>query len=338
MSQAVNLTMPFASLCHPDLEAARLRNLEWARNAGLVLTEVDQHRYLRWDMAGLIARWIPRASAADLDLGIDSISVAVLLDEHFDGDEAPHPDYVEEVCATVFAILEPGGLLSAPSGVIATALADVWARHSRGVSPWWERRSAMHWRWFFEAFIEEARRRKDPVSQSIDSYMELRRKSGFVYPMLDMIEKSGRFETTDRARQVPGARRLILLAIDIVNVMNDVFSIDKEVSRGDVHNFVPLLQDERGLSREEALAEAYDSMNRWSEEFLRVEAGLPAECARQRLSRTETDNLLRLVEGLKEAIGGQPDWYRVTGRYGNVIPKGEPAYGSNLLSGVVSPR
>ncbi|MFY1830862.1 terpene synthase family protein [Myxococcus fulvus] len=337
MNVAVNFPLPFVSLCSPDRDAARQRNFDWARGFGLVANEVDERRYRSWDIADLAARWLPQASGAELDLAVDAIVVGTLIDEQFDGARDLLPAQVRADCETLLAILQVEGRPPPPVGVLAAALADVWTRTCRGASLEWRRRAARHWRWFLEAFPEEARWRQGSVKLTRDSFLALRRKSGLVYMMMDLTEKANGFETTERARQVPGVQRLLDLTADLIDTMNDVCSVEKERARGDVHNLVLVLHAEQGGSREGALVEAHDSMRRWCEEFIQIAAGLPEACARQQLSRAETDNLLRLVQGLEENIGGHPDWYRTTRRYEGVIPRGEPSYSSNLMRPVVRP-
>ncbi|GEN07857.1 germacradienol/geosmin synthase/pentalenene synthase [Myxococcus fulvus] len=329
--RVVAFPIPFASRCSPDRDAARQRNLDWARASGLVANEVDERRYGSWDIADLAARWLPRASGAELDLAVDAIIVGTLIDEQFDGARDVPPEQVRVDCEALLDVLQVEGRPPSPVGVLATALADVWERTCRGASLEWRRRAARHWRWFIEAFPEEARWRQGSARLTRDRFLELRRKSGLVYMMMDLTEKANGFETTDRARQVPGVQRLLVLTADLVDTMNDVCSVEKELSRGDVHNLVLVQQAEHGGSRERAVAEIHDSMRRWCEEFIQLAAGLPEACAREQLPRAETDNLLRLVQGLEENLGGHPDWYRTTRRYEGLIPRGEAAYASDLM-------
>ncbi|QSQ14533.1 terpene synthase family protein [Myxococcus landrumensis] len=334
MPRAVNFALPFESACNPDRDAARLRNLTWARRLGLVTNAVDERRYLSWDIADLTARWLPHAAGPELDLGIDAIVVGTLIDEQFDGARELPPDQVSESCDRLLEVLRSGAGY-APSSVLAAALADVWERTCRGASLEWARRAALHWQWFIEAFPKEARWRQGSAHLARDNYLALRRESGLVSMMVDLIEKANGFETTERARQLPNVQRLLILAVDVIDTMNDVCSVDKEVSRGDVHNLVLVLQAEQGLSRAAAMAEAYDCMKRWCDEYVRVAAQLAEDCAQQGLSGVETDAVLRLARGIEAAIGGHPDWYQGTGRYDTRIPLGEAAYTEDLMRPLV---
>jgi hypothetical protein len=315
MPQAVTFPMPFVSACNPDRDAARMRNLDWARTFRLVTSEADERRYHAWDITDLTCRWLPRARGPNLDLGIDSIFMGTVIEEAFDDAPGLSPDDVRDACAPLLEILQPEKGPS-PTGILATALADVWERTCRGASLEWRTRAARNWRGYIEAFAEEARRRLSPVPQTRESYLDLRRQSGYVYVMTDLTEKANGFEVSERAMRLPGVQRLLVLTADLIDTMNDVCSAEREAARGDVHNLVLLMKALHGLSHEDAMAEAQDSMRRWCEEFRRIEASLPAACVEHTLTRAETDDLLHLVHGLKEGIGGHPDWYRDTMRYG----------------------
>lgn len=316
MLPAVNFPMPFVSRCHPDLEAARQRNLEWAREVGLVVNEADARRLLLWDMAGIFAYWLPRASSEGLDLAIDTITVGVFLEEHMEAAIDKPPEFVRDACAEMFAVIEPGGL-QAPSTVLSAAFVNLWARLCEGAPLEWRRRVALHWRWFIDAYVEEARWRRSRVPQTLDGYLELRRASGFTHVMVDMSERANGFTLPDRVRDLPNVARIITLTVDIVDVMNDVCSLEKELALGDVHNTILVLQHERGWSQEAAIAESYAMMRRWCDDIIQLQALIPQDCVRHGLSQEETDNLLHFIRALQEGIGGQPDWYRTCGRYEN---------------------
>ncbi|MFY1830860.1 terpene synthase family protein [Myxococcus fulvus] len=308
--------MPFVSLCHPDLEGARQRNLEWARRVGLVVNDADAHRLLLWGMAGLFAHWLPRAPKEGLDLAIDTITIGVFLEDHLEGALDQPPDFVIDACAEMLAVISPGGLRE-PSSVLSAAFVGLWERLCEGASPEWKRRVTLHWRWFIEAYIEEARRRDGHVHQTVDGYQELRRTSGFVHVMVDLSERANGFALPDKVRNIPSVERIVLLTVDIIDAMNDVCSLEKEIALGDVHNLIFVLRDEQGLSLEQATAETYALMRGWCEDIIQLEARLPEDCVQHQLTAQETEDLLHFVRALKEGIGGHPTWYSGCGRYDN---------------------
>jgi hypothetical protein len=323
--------LPFSSRHGPGKDAAADRNLRWARRHGLISTPADERRYLSWDIADLMTRWLPLAQGPGLDLGVDVVTVATLMDDQFDGPLAVRPAEVADACGAMLEILEPGGSPVLP-GTLGAAFADVWDRMCHGASPEWRMRAARHWRWFLEAFPEEARVRTQRTRQSRAGFFGLRRKSGFVYSMLDLIEAAYGFEISPRAYKLPAVQRMLDLTADVVSTINDLYSVQKEESRGDVHNFVLIIQEEQQCTRGQAITDALSYIDAWCEEFIRHEERLPADCAQHHLTAEESAVLSRLSTGMRDAMGSFPVWSQGSGRYSQLVPAGEAAY-SELLSG-----
>lgn len=99
--------------------------------------------------------------------------------------------------------------------------------------------------------MDEPRDRARGEVPTFDAYLAQRRKSGIVYPMIGMTEAAYGFEVSRRAYGTHPLPRMIEGAVDVVNSTNDVYSLEKEVSRGDVHNLVLVLERERGGPRAE---------------------------------------------------------------------------------------
>lgn len=330
MNADVQFYLPFPSRVSPFKDEAREHNLSWARHHRLVDNPRDESCYRSWDIADLMARWLPDASLPGLDLAVDALSFAALLDDQFDGPLAEQPAHVSDACATLSMVLE-SDYATVSGSPMADAFADVWSRQCHGTSNEWRERAAQHWRWFLDAFVEEARIRADRISPTREEYLALRRKSGIVYAMLDLTEAAYGFETSPRVRRIPTVQRMLTLTADIVDTINDVYSLDKEKSRGDVHNLVLVIQNEQSCSRQDALAQAHTLVHRWCIDFQACAAELPT-VTHHHLSTHETAQLYRLAAGMRDAMGGFPDWSRLSGRYVQLIPAGEPAYHSDLMS------
>jgi Terpene synthase family 2, C-terminal metal binding len=234
--------MPFPARVSPDLDGVRERTLRWAHRFGLVTGPVDEDRFRSWDIAGLMARWAPLATGTALDLTVDGTNALTLLDDQFDGQLACQPAEVARVCATFRDVLcAVPGTVPPGAGPLAHAWADVWARNCAGRSVYWRARETVYWRWYLEACVEETRDRARGEVPTSDAYLAQRRKSGIVYPMIGMTEAAYGFEVSRRAYGTHPLPRMVEVAVDVVNSTNDVYSLEKEVSRGDVHNLVLVL-------------------------------------------------------------------------------------------------
>ncbi|MEU5536970.1 hypothetical protein [Streptomyces sp. NPDC020362] len=98
MPQDIVFHLPCAPDVSADADGARRRSLDWCRSQGLVTHPVDRERFLRWDIAGLMAAWVSQAAGDRLDLTVDAVVVATFLDDQFDGPLAARPSRVAAAC------------------------------------------------------------------------------------------------------------------------------------------------------------------------------------------------------------------------------------------------
>ncbi|WP_327358079.1 terpene synthase family protein [Streptomyces sp. NBC_01304] len=317
------VSLPFSGSISSDCDAARQRSIAWGRRHGLIVTPADERRYRAADIPDLMARWLPQAHGTALDLGVDALTFAALLDDQFDGACVDDPAVATRALAPLQQVLDSNHTPRDASPLV-TAFADVWQRQAAGKPHYWQQRAAVHWRWFFEAFVEESSIRSGAIPMSIEEYLALRRKSGVVAMMVDLIEAAYGFETTPRVRDVPLIQDVLRIAMDLVDSINDLFSLAKEESRGDVHNLVLVIQRENGRTREQALTDVRANIQQWCQDFTQGQERLAAACAH--LSSSEQSCTRSLVNGMCDAIGGFPHWSRRSGRYSQLVPVGQPAY------------
>ncbi|MFI1768318.1 hypothetical protein ACH41H_40615 [Streptomyces sp. NPDC020800] len=137
MPQDIVFHLPFAPEASPDADGARQRSLDLYRRQGLVAHPVDRERFLRWDIAGLMAAWVPRAAGDLLDLTVDAVVVATFLDDQFDGPLAARPSRVAAACRAFTDVIASGGVAPAGTGPLIGAFAQVWRRLAHRASPAW---------------------------------------------------------------------------------------------------------------------------------------------------------------------------------------------------------
>jgi hypothetical protein len=308
----------------PCRRTSQERSVAWARRHSLVVDAVDEERFRNWDIAGLMARWVPDAVGADLDLAVDATLVATILDDEFDSPLGRRPQEVAQICDELAALIAAEGPAEARTP-LGRGLADVWERFSQGASHDWLARHRRHWGWNFEAHVAETGNRARHVVPPPEEYFQLRRKAGIVYAMLDMSEKACRFETSEQLRQQPHVRRMLQITVDFIDTVNDVHSLEKEESRGDCHNLVLVLEHAQGWSRSRCLTEITKITSSWCAEF--------EERATQLVGIEDgaADGTGRLVDCLRDAMSGYLAWSRATRRYSRLVPPDEPAFHSTLI-------
>lgn len=331
MPQDIDFELPFSAAVSPDAESAGTRSLLWARERALVTNTVDEQRFLRWDIAGLMARWVPEAAGTGLDLAVNAVVVATLLDDQFDGELADRPEQIAALCADFATVTHGCTLPAATAGPLARSFAEVWALLCAGASDAWRERTAEHWRWYLDAYPEEARHRARREVPTVAEHFALRRRSGFVYAMIDLSEKSRGFESSPRVRESAGIPRMLDITADVVDTLNDVHSLEKEESRGDVHNLVLVIEKEQGCSRGRSLRLVHEMISAWCAEFLDLESRALSAGRTHALSGAEETQVRQLAACMRSAMRGYLDWSRTCLRYSRLIPPNEPAYAANLF-------
>ncbi|MFF7990660.1 hypothetical protein ACFZDG_12840 [Kitasatospora xanthocidica] len=321
MPQDTAFTLPFRlETSRPDADAARHRSLRWSRRQGLVTNPVDEARFLRWDIAGLMAAWCPRAVGDRLDLTVDAVVIATFLDDHVDGPPADQPDRVAAVCADFATVIATGGQPPEGAGALIRAFGDVWRRLADGASPAWLERTGQHWQWYLDAYVQEARNRARRRVPTRAEYMDLRRRSGFVHAMIDLSQKAYGFELPGRLATDPVVRRMLDITADVVDTVNDVHSVEKEESRGDLHNLVFVIENEPGRDRADSIREIQGMVSPWGEEFLALERRLSSA-----VGLRDADAAQRITDCMRTAMSGYLEWSRTTRRYSHLVPADEPA-------------
>ncbi|MFF9481522.1 hypothetical protein [Streptomyces sp. NPDC014733] len=318
--------LPFPPGESPDIDAARQRSLAWCRKQRLVAHPTDEQRFLRWDIAGLMAAWCPRASQDPLDLTVDAVVVATFLDDQIDGPLADRPDQVGDVCQDFTEVISSGGRAPAGAAPLITACAHVWKRLAEGSAPDWLERTGQHWQWYLDAYTREARNRAHGRVPTSTEYFALRRRSGFVYAMLDLSQKAYGFELPHHLHGHPVLRRMLDITVDVVDTLNDVHSVEKEESRGDLHNLVLVLEHERGCDRPAGIRAIQQMITSWYLEFLALEQQAFAD-----LSGQDVETAGRWVDCMRTAMSGYLHWSRTCLRYSQLVPPGEPALVADLV-------
>ena len=319
MPQDIDFFMPFPERISPDVDGARSRSLAWVRRKGLITSLADEDRIRAWDIAGLMARWIPGATGPDLDPAVENVLLVTMLDDQFD---TPHRRELEEyarICGHLAELVRPASTTVA-NGPFALALKEVWDRLCAGASPLWIQRAADHYCCYLDGTLAEAHNRVRRTTPSLDEFMAQRRKSGYVEAMLDLSQKAYGFELPPEAYDDPTFTRMLEITVDFVDTVNDVHSLEKEEARGQERdNLVHVIMRETGCSRDQSITRITRMAEAWIREFIELERGIGIGSV-----------LHRFVDCMRSVIRGYLDWSRATERYSMIVSAAEPAYGNVL--------
>lgn len=312
MARIDSLYCPFASSLHPDAASAHERSVRWARSLGMLGSEQDLRAAHKAKLGWLAARTFPTSTRQGLQLAADATVLFFVLDDHIE--KLGTADEVAAYLAYLLHLLR-SDIAGSFEDPFAAGMIDLRQRLLALATP-------VHFKHFvdrveevFEGNVAEARNRERAQIPDVASYLPLREVTVGIHVMLSLVELLEEFTLADRIREHPALRGLATRASNIVGWANDLFTYEKEIIQGEIHNLVLVLMNERQLTITEAVAETVALHDHEVVSFLQEVEQIPSFGAADA-------SVQRYVEMLHCLIRGHLDWAYETGRY---RPFEEPA-------------
>ncbi|MFB8171438.1 prenyltransferase/squalene oxidase repeat-containing protein [Kitasatospora purpeofusca] len=288
--------------CSAYWRGAESGALEWAVRWGLVEGETGTRRLASCAQGRMAGHIAPSASPGELELLACWGAFIVLVDDGFDrGREPASSANVRAVLEPLVAVLDGAGTTVSTPEVLA--LRDLRQRTLVGAVPGWAARLAAAYRSFAEATVEEARWRESGYLPTLAEYLELRRRTITVAPLLLVAERL--------AAAWPALEELHDVCADVVAWTNDL--IDAGSQEPGQISLVDVLARERGLGRGEAAAQARAMIEDRLDDF---------DTAAARLADAElwpgTDR--ERVEAVRTFMAGSVAWQGESRRYRAELP------------------
>ncbi|MFD4562133.1 hypothetical protein ACFWP5_48870 [Streptomyces sp. NPDC058469] len=297
----------------------------WCRTSGLVRSEGAFKWYESWKIEQLISEAYPFADGDGLTLCGKVVIFTALFDDQLDEFSEGH---VQECAQKVQPFLNVlyGCPAPADSPTLLRAFAEIWRESCLGRSASWRARCLKGWEYYFSALVHESvNRAMGNHPRPLDIFFESRRGSGAMHPFLDVLEPGAGFELTPLAFNAPQIRVLRKIAIDLVDHINDVYSLPKELARGQTENLVMTLDWENEYGLAEARKVAVEMIETDARRFLEVRATIPKVCAALGLEATDEEDTLRYVDALEYWVGAFEPWQRLSPRYLNAMTERPPS-------------
>ncbi|MDI5965461.1 SDR family NAD(P)-dependent oxidoreductase [Streptantibioticus silvisoli] len=285
--------------CAAEWVEAERAARRWAARAGLVPGARERRRLAtagHGRMAGLVA---PLADRAELALLAQWGAFIAAVDDGFDaeGEEGGSPERVREVTRDLLAVLTgrpadpaPGRPAFPPavplrpglpddhppfaaadrSGPAVRALTDLWRRTAEAAAdgPAWQERFAARYARFAAATRQEAQLRADGRVPGRAEYLEMRRHTITVLPLLDVLERR-------RPGAAPELAVLRDATADIVAWANDLASGGREAGEGR-HTLLSVVAAEEDCDPYEAAARVRTMIAGRMDVFDAAQAALPS--------------------------------------------------------------
>lgn len=324
MAHDRSFTLPFETRISPDIDRARAHTLRWVQDFGLVRDEIGLRR-LRSSRAAEIASFLhPRRAGVGLETMADLELWMLLYGDRFDEAAGRSPALADAARRDFLRAsgFDSAGTPGQPHGVaLACSWMDLWRRQSTGMSPQWENRARRHWLLWFDAFVDETRHRSLDVHPDVDTYMLLRRRTSPVRVGLDANEAAGGFEIPDMVARGSHIRDVTHITCDVVCLVNDVVSLEKDEASGRKLNMVLVLEHHRGMSRGQAVEEIHRMVDARIERYLRLRTRTSAVCEAAGVTPNARARVAAWVDAAADIMSGLYNWSVVSGRY-PVTPAG----------------
>lgn len=298
---------PFVSTLNSNVEQTRVHSLAWIQQMGIVsstssVQHVDTYRLDRYS-----ARICPTAPAENLDLLNDWVAWGTLLDDRF---ETRDPGAIRAALDNMTLLLQDGELRQGRrDGIHAFAfgLANLWQR-TLAVAPGTRQRIAADLIRWLETYDHDAHLRRDGAWPSVENYLEHRIWAGAVPAYMGLTEVATGNEVSEPLRSLPVVQDLRRAAAEHICMVNDVYGVEREQSRGDVVNILLVLEHHQGFDRRASVGHVQHLANETLNTFCSLEDQLLSIVAGTR--GTSTTQVARMVAGLRAWISGNLEWHR----------------------------
>ncbi|MFI0743434.1 hypothetical protein ACH4PU_36000 [Streptomyces sp. NPDC021100] len=332
MPQGVEFDIPFPPALNPNLERARPGHMAWLREQGLIRTTHEAELYLFMQISEATAYTYNRADPDELRLALDMVGWTALFNDQFDGPTGKQPERTRAVCQELVQLTRRPPGAGEPKTAATRAWVDVWRRSCHRMSEAWRERAAANWREYIASHTDETDNRTTSSRPSAEEYPRLRRATVGMGPYLDLTERVYHAELPAQLDQHPALNRMRTLATDVVWLIDDVHSVEREQARGDVHNFVLLL--ERDRSRPEAIGSIQARVAQATAEFRQLETrskALPDELG---LTGSQAQALTCYLASMRDFMSGTYQWLRTSPRFrpAGVIPPERPGHIADILA------
>jgi avermitilol synthase len=305
MSRIDSLYCPFAPKLHPDASSVHDDSVLWARSLGMLPTEQHTTAAHRAKVGWLVAHAFPTAMPRRLQLVADWTVLFCVLDDHLEqlGPASEVKPYLQHLLELFRA-----DIASSSKDPLAAGMLDL-RRRLLALAPRSQlTRFADRLEELFAGFVTEAENRDRAQIPDLASYVPLREVTVGLHVMFALGELLEDVSLPDHVRDHLAIRSLITRTSNIVGWANDLFTFEKEILAGDIHNLVLVLMNERRLSLSVAVAQVVALHDHEIRSFLEEVERLPSFGAAD-------PGVRRYVEMLRSWIRSHLDWARETGRY-----------------------
>lgn len=303
------LYCPFPSVINPSIETVEQQTIDWASRFQLIDSPHMQRRFIQAKFSRVIGRAYPNAAPADLRLICDWNTALFAWDDYCDEAQfGRQPELLRDRSDLLLDLLLSAAPTEPQDNVIR-AMADVGERLRQRMPRRWVRRFVHQVQEYLEGTIWESQNRAEGIVPDLATYLRMRQFAGSLYLFFEFADLTEQIDLPFPIRKHPIVKQLTTMAANVVVWANDIFSLEKELSHGDVHNLVIALQREHQLPWQDAIDRAAELHNLEVSNFIELAMRLPV------FGPAIDVPLQRYVAVLRAWMRGNIDWSHETGRY-----------------------
>jgi hypothetical protein len=319
---------PFAAKLSPHAQEAETHVREWSRQMRIVPDGPAGDAFDAM-LFGRLSGWVYPDAEPDRLLVLAEwmgwvFTFDDLLDDTAEGRDIGFVDQVVE-CMAAVCRGKAGRGPKAPTRTVARsrdAFADLWQRITAAMPPRWTARLTAHALEYLHSYRPQAAVNSARTVLDESSFTAHRLASVSMYPSMDQIEYATAEPIHASVIAHPDIAALRQAAANVVAWSNDLHSAAKEISVGDLCNYVTVLHHELGVPLQQAADEVLVRIYRQVERFTAVESRIVAMLPRLPAHRRSA--VLGLIDGLKFWMTGYVEWSIESGRYrSSNLPDGD---------------
>lgn len=315
--QSPPLPLPFTPWMHPDADQIQVYAQDWARRLCLVQSESAAEGVARSQYGIFAAHTYPSAPWPEIGLAASWLTWLFLADDQYEEGSYGTKQKWDVFTESLRWVFSPeSGVCPAANSPLIQAVAELSEKLDTMASPAWKWRFAKHVLDTANAVFQEIRLREEGVPPSLSAYIALRRNSYSSLPTFDTVEVFTRNELPAKVYWSPAYQEIILAAADTIAWINDLYSLEKEVSCGIVTNLVLVLQYERELDKEQAIAAGRSLIIKRANELLTAQQHLPKLCRSLNLDLATQNSVRQCAAAICDWVAGSNLWHHQgTSRY-----------------------
>ncbi|KAF8514883.1 terpenoid synthase [Hysterangium stoloniferum] len=186
---------------------------------------------------------------------------------------------------------------------------DLWKRCVQDSKPGFRDRFIESMALFADARHVQADHREKHTVPSLDEYIDIRRNSSGLKPLIDILEYTLQIDLPSDVISHPTMDSLKECVNDFCTWSNDIFSFNKEQACGDTYNMVIILMETHALELQDAVDYVGDMCITTLDKFREYKQDLPKW-------GTEVDrDVARFIRGLENWLIACLHWSFISGRY-----------------------